>query len=73
MSADPAVTMANEGEARALRIAVSYALDQGLATDFPDDGPATNASMVSLARKLGLSVPAIYERSGDVEPVERRG
>lgn len=54
MTIDPAFEMVTEGEAQALRIAVIYALRQGLASDTVD-GVATNDSMLSVARKLGIT------------------
>lgn len=52
----PAVEIANEDEARAMRLAVRYALEQGLASD-DEDGRASNRSLVSLGRKLGVQIP----------------
>lgn len=60
--ADPAFTMATEGEYRALRIAVSFALRTGLATD-NFEGEATNESLVSVARKLGVKIPGESEEA----------
>jgi hypothetical protein len=55
---DPAVTVGTQDEARALRFAVRFALRAGLATDGLEPGEtATNASLVSLAEKLGMEVP----------------
>lgn len=57
LTADPAFEMVTEDEARAMRLAVTVALEQGLATDGLDTTRPTNRSMVSLGRKLGCEIP----------------
>lgn len=54
---DPAVELASEDEARAMRIAVTYALRQGLASDDLETRHPCNRSLISLGRKLGCRIP----------------
>ena len=59
MDLRPALELVTEDEQRALRCAVSLALQTGLATDGLDGprGEVSNVSLVSVARKLGVSIP----------------
>jgi hypothetical protein len=38
----------------AVRMAIALALREGIATEIPPDGPATNRAMVSAARTFGV-------------------
>lgn len=54
----PSYEVVNQDEQRALRLAVKYALDGGIATDDLGEGQApSNRSLVSLGRKLGVTIP----------------
>lgn len=53
----PALEVATEDEARAMRIAVAYALRQGLASDDLGEPSPSNRSLVRLAKKLGVAIP----------------
>jgi hypothetical protein len=57
MSDGPAFQMVSKDEARALRIAVNYALRSGLASDDLDGGEASNRSLVAVGKKLGCVIP----------------
>lgn len=54
---EPAVQMVSEDEARAMRIAVTYALRAGLASDDLASNDPSNRSLVALGRKLGCEIP----------------
>jgi len=54
---EPAVQFVSEDEQRALRLALTYALAQGLASDDLDQERPSNRSLVSLARRVGAKIP----------------